>query len=117
MGKAINSLIDSQENQKETRDVVTLRFVDMLHPKGERVKHIVKKSKRDPQMRVPTKVRTVEYIYPHKDPEQVKRTKGWEVVEETLVPRNTEKLPTPKVIGHVTRIIDSLNIAGPSNDE
>jgi hypothetical protein len=105
MGKAINSFIDSQENQNETRNVVALKFVDFLHPKGERVKYMVKDSNRNPQIRVPTKIRLVNYVYPHKNPSQTKTTQGWEIVEEILIPRETQIIPEPIVVAEVTRTI------------
>lgn len=109
MGKAINSFIDSQENQEENRQVVILKFVDLLHPKGERCKYIVKEKKRNPQIRVPIKVRKVTYVYPDKNPNQSKTTQGWEIVEEILISRDSINPPQPIIVEQVTRTIINRN--------
>ena len=109
MGKAINSFLDSQENQQHSREVVVLRFVDLLHPNGERTKYIPKKNLKTPQQRLVTKVREVEYIYPDEKPEKTKITKGWEIVEEKLVPRGSVKADfKPQIIGKATRVVKTF---------
>jgi hypothetical protein len=112
MAKAINSFIDSQENQQEARETLVLKYLDFIHPQGERTKVIVRKKKKNPQTRLVTKVREVEYVYLSNNPDKKsKTTKGWEIVEEILVDRDTEGLATfePKVVGKITKVIKPKN--------
>lgn len=112
MSKAINSFIDSQENQQEARETLVLKYLDFLHPQGERTKVIVRKKKKKPQTRLVTKIREVEYIYLSNNPDKKSKiTKGWEIVEEILVDRDMEELATfePKVVGKVTKVIKPRN--------
>jgi hypothetical protein len=111
MGKAINSFIDSVKNQYTTKDTIVLRYVDLLHPKGERYKYVNKKNKKNPQIRVPTKIRTVTYFYPNANPSLSKTTNGWEIVEEILIPRGAE-IPKPQIVEHVNRVVGHFNVVG-----
>lgn len=108
MGKAINSFIDSKENEQDTRNTVLLKYLDFFNPNGERNKVVIKKTGKSPKARLVTKVRTVEYIYPNEIPEKTKRTTGYEIVEEILVDRNDPRLEgnfLPKVVDKVTKVV------------
>jgi hypothetical protein len=106
MGKAINSFIDSQENQQEARETIVLKYIDLLHPNGERTKVVVKKKNKSPQKRVVTKIREVEYIYPSNNPEKKSKvTTGWEIVEEVLMDRDSTVEFKPRVVGKATRLV------------
>jgi len=112
MGKAINSFIDSQENQQEARETILLKFIDFLNPNGERSKVVSKKKNKNPQTRLVTKVREVEYIYQSSNPEKKSKvTIGWEIVEEILVDRDSKISQnfTPQVVGKVTKVIQTRN--------
>jgi len=109
MGKAINSFIDSQENQQEARETIVLKYIDLLHPNGERTKVVLKKNNKEPKKRLVTKVREVEYVYPSNNPEKKNKvTRGWEIVEEVLIDRDsdTPKDFVPQVVGKATRVIE-----------
>lgn len=112
MGKAINSFIDSQENQQESRETILLKYVDFLHPSGERNKVVLKKNKKNPKKRLVTKVREVEYVYLSNNPDKKTRTtQGWEIVEEILIDRDSLEFENiqPTVVGKVTKIINLKN--------
>jgi transposase len=109
MGKAINSFIDSKENEQDNRETVLLKYLDFLNPSGERNKIVVKKNKKSPKTRLVTEVRTVEYVYPNEKPDKTKTTAGFEIANEILVDRDDPRLFSetflPKIIGHVTRTV------------
>lgn len=112
MGKAINSFIDSQENQQEARETILLKYIDFLHPHGERFKVVLKKKNKNPQTRLVTKVREVEYVYPSNNPDKKSKvTTGWEIVEEILIDRDSKLFQnfTPLVVGKVTKVINNKN--------
>lgn len=107
MGKALNSLVNKADEESDgyNPNVVRLSSVDVLHPRGSRDKAIVKKTNRDPQIMIVTKVREVTYLY------DKKTTKGWEIVEEISVSRNDEfnsdfdvrRDSSPEIVSEVTR--------------
>lgn len=108
MSKVINSIIDSQETQQNARDTLVLKFVDFLHPTGERVKYVQKKSNKKQMERVTLRIREVEYVYQTDSAEKPKITHGFEIVEEVLIEKEVlEKTGYPQqvVVGKVTRHI------------
>lgn len=100
MGKALNGLVNRNEENREERNVIRLESVDVLHPKGSRVRAVIKNKKRNPHTKVVTKVREVTYLY---DKDVV--TKGFEIVEEHSVSIKSQYglFVEPEVVDHVTR--------------
>lgn len=95
MGKAINGFI---EKSAETDVHVTkLTFLDIFHPKGSREKIVTREKNKQPHEPVVTKIREVTYLY------NKKTTKGWEIVEQIMVPRGTGANVVPEVVEAVTR--------------
>jgi hypothetical protein len=107
MSKILNSIINAQENELSNRDTITLKYVDFLHPTGERVKYVQKKKNKKQMERVLLKYREVEYVYQADTPEKTVVTKGWEVVEEVLVEKEQllNGVPQPILVEKVTRVI------------
>ena len=108
MSKVLNSAINSQENLQNNRDTIALKYVDFLHPSGERIKYVQKKNNKKQMERVVLKVREVEYVYQTENIEKPKVTNGFEIVEEILVEKEileTTGYPQPLVVGKVTRQI------------
>lgn len=108
MSKILNSIINAQENQQSNRDTLVLKFIDLFHPSGERIKYVQKKNNKKQMERIILKYREVEYVYPNENPEKTKVTKGFEIVEEILVSKEdlpTFKFLTPTIVDKVTRVV------------
>jgi hypothetical protein len=109
MGKAINSFIDTKENEQDTRNTLILKYLDFFNPNGERNKIVIRKTNKSPKSRLVTEVRAVEYVYPNEIPEKTKSTMGFEIVKEILVDRDDKRLSdvtfAPEVVGKVTKVV------------
>lgn len=114
MSKALNALINASEENRDERNQIKLSFINVLHPKGGVDKYIVKEKQRNPMERVVLAVREVTYIY------DKKQTKGFEIVEEVLVPRDKvetfRKTGSTKVVEEVVRDFRSEAVKNATGD-
>jgi hypothetical protein len=95
MGKAINGFINrSAENDSR---VIKLTIIDFYQKDGSREKTVVKEKNKRPHESVVTKIREVTYLY------NKKTTRGWEIVEEQMVPREIARTVVPEVVGEIVR--------------
>lgn len=114
MGKAINGLMNRNEESQDTKNVIKLECLDFSEKTGSRVRAIIKKSGKNPHTKVVTKIREVTYLRELKVKDEngtryeTLTSTGWEIVEEISLPvTSTYSYPggniTPEVVESVTR--------------
>lgn len=101
MSKAINSIINRNDEAREERNVVKLEILDFSEKTGSRMKTVIKDRKHSPHTKVVLTVREVTYLY-----DKEVKTTGFEIVEEVSVPVDKARIfeaSPPRVIGSVVR--------------
>lgn len=101
MAKAINAILNRNEEAREERNVVKLEILDFGEKTGSRFKTVIKESQKTPHTKVVLSVREVTYLY-----DKEVKTTGFEIVEEVSVPVDKARIfeiSPPRVVGSIVR--------------